>query len=118
MQRPIPLWIGGSVDASLRRVARLGNGWFPLDERPDDEAREKIERLRMYTVEAGRDPASVGIEALLSIAAVPRARWATFAEGWRAIGATHLAVSTIGAGFTTPQQHIDALQEAKEALGW
>lgn len=71
----------------------------------------------MYTVEAGRDPAAVGIEAHLSIAAVPRERWEKHVEGWRAIGATHLSVSTIGAGFTSPEQHIDALKGVREALG-
>ncbi|HEV2127583.1 MAG TPA: LLM class F420-dependent oxidoreductase [Thermomicrobiales bacterium] len=116
VQRPIPIWIGGRVEATLRRVARMGDGWFPLDEHPDDQAREKVERLRMYTVEAGRDPTAVGIEGFLSVSAVPRERWAKHAEGWRTIGATHLAVSTIGAGFASPQQHIDALQQVKEVL--
>jgi alkanesulfonate monooxygenase SsuD/methylene tetrahydromethanopterin reductase-like flavin-dependent oxidoreductase (luciferase family) len=26
VQRPIPLWLGGHAEASLRRVARLGDG--------------------------------------------------------------------------------------------
>jgi hypothetical protein len=76
-----------------------------------------VERLRRYAVEEGRDPAAVGIEGMLSIASVPRARWAEHAERWRAIGATHLAVSTIGAGFTSPREHIAALQQIKDVLG-
>ena len=116
VRRPIPIWIGGMAEATLKRVGRLGDGWFPLDVPPDDAARAMVERLRIYTDDAGRAPEAVGIEAFLSIGAVPRERWAAHAEAWRAIGATHLAVSTIGAGFTSPQAHIEALRRAKEAL--
>jgi len=117
IQRPIPLWIGGMADATLNRVSRLGDGWFPLDVPPDDAAQSMIERLRRYTVEAGRDPAAIGIEGMLSIATVPEMHWLSHLERWRAIGATHLAVSTIGAGFTSPQEHIDAFRLVKSRLG-
>ena len=30
IQRPIPIWFGGSADTVLKRVARLGDGWLPL----------------------------------------------------------------------------------------
>ena len=30
IQRPIPIWFGGTDDRALRRLARLGDGWFPL----------------------------------------------------------------------------------------
>ena len=30
IQRPIPIWFGGRAEQLLRRVARLGDGWFPL----------------------------------------------------------------------------------------
>src|SRR5205085_5010163 len=29
VRRSIPIWIGGSADAVLQRVARIGDGWFP-----------------------------------------------------------------------------------------
>ena len=29
VQRPIPIWIGGSADTTLKRVGRMGDGWFP-----------------------------------------------------------------------------------------
>jgi alkanesulfonate monooxygenase SsuD/methylene tetrahydromethanopterin reductase-like flavin-dependent oxidoreductase (luciferase family) len=45
----------------LCRTARLGYGWLPLGY-PDDEMRDAIDRLRLYTREAGRDPAQMGIE--------------------------------------------------------
>ena len=117
VRRPIPLWIGGMAEAALQRAGRLGDGWFPLDVPPDDAARGMVERLRGYAQAAGRTPDAVGVEAFLSIRAMPEERWAAHAAAWRAIGATHMGVSTIGAGCASPQAHIDALRRAKEALG-
>ena len=36
VQRPIPVWFGGMADPVLRRIARLGNGWFP-NGKPDEK---------------------------------------------------------------------------------
>lgn len=115
VQRPIPIWIGGQSDAALERAGRLADGWFP-QRPPDDEAHALVERLRAYTREAGRAPESVGIEARLGLSQ-PENTWATYADGWRALGATHLCVNTMGAGFASPQGHIDALRRAKDVLG-
>jgi probable F420-dependent oxidoreductase len=115
-QRPIPLWVGGMAEAALRRAGRLGDGWFPLDIPPDDTARGMIERVRGYAVEAGRPPDAVGVEAFLTLAKVPRERWAAHVDAWRDAGATHLSVSTIGAGFTSPENHIDAFRQAFEII--
>jgi probable F420-dependent oxidoreductase len=116
-QRPIPIWIGGHADAVLRRVARLGDGWLP-QRLPDATAREEVERLRGYIREAGRPESAVGIEARLSLVRVPdEAGWRSFAEGWQALGATYLTINTMGMGFTTVDQHLDALRRAKEVVG-
>lgn len=118
VQRPIPLWLGGSVDTVLQRVARIGDGWFPQAPNPQDErTRATIERLRRYVEEAGRPPEAVGIEARLTISNIPEEQWATYADGWRSLGATHLGVNTMGAGLTSPQAHIDTLRRVKERIG-
>jgi probable F420-dependent oxidoreductase len=117
VRRSIPIWLGGSVDATLRRAARLGDGWMPQLP-PDDRARDMVERLRAYAREAGRDPAALGIEARLSVAQVPdEADWTRFAEGWRALGATHLTVNTMGLGLASPDQHVATLRRVKDVLG-
>lgn len=37
VQRPhLPIWIGGDVEASLKRAARFGSGWWPFLSSPDD----------------------------------------------------------------------------------
>src|SRR5713226_5417876 len=45
VHRSIPIWMGGSADVLLRRVARLGDGWFPQG-KPDDQMRQILDRLR------------------------------------------------------------------------
>ena len=120
VQRPIPIWFGGSPSEQiLRRIARLGDGWMPQTPDPrKEEVRQIIERLRALTSEAGRPPEAMGIEARLSISMVSPDLWATYAEGWRALGATHLGINTMGAGLTSPQAHIDALRQVKDVLAF
>jgi probable F420-dependent oxidoreductase len=115
VQRPLPLWLGGGSEATLRRIARLGDGWFP-QMRPE-HAKEAVEKLHAYIREAGRDPKDVGIEARLSIGRKSPDEWARDVELWREAGATHLGVNTMNAGLTTPQEHIDAIRRVKETLG-
>jgi alkanesulfonate monooxygenase SsuD/methylene tetrahydromethanopterin reductase-like flavin-dependent oxidoreductase (luciferase family) len=55
---PIPVWVGGSSEAALRRAATLADGWMPLFV-PPAEYREAIERLGKEIDRAGRQADSV-----------------------------------------------------------
>jgi probable F420-dependent oxidoreductase len=114
-RRSIPVWLGGSADTLLRRAARLGDGWFPQGY-PDDQMGETLERLRGYTREAGRDPAALGIEARLTIRDTGLDEWVRQTEAWQKLGATHISINTMGAGFKSPDEHIDAIRRYKEAI--
>ncbi len=116
IQRPIPIWFGARVDAAIERAGRLGDGWMP-QRPPDDQARAMVDRLRAAAASAGRPADALGIEARLSIGEVPESDWAGFVAGWRALGATHLCVNTMGAGLRTPQAHIDTLRRVGEVIG-
>jgi probable F420-dependent oxidoreductase len=116
VQRPLPIWIGGYQDATLRRVARLADGWIPFLP-PDARARTMVEQLRRYADEAGRPAAAIGIEAQLSLGRVPESDWKRFVEGWRELGATHLCVNTMGMGLRSAGEHIEALRRAWELIG-
>lgn len=50
----IPIWLAGSVDNALRRVARLGDGWFPNPPSPKVLA-DLWTRLQTLAREMGRD---------------------------------------------------------------
>ena len=66
LQKPRPpIWIGGESTAALRRVARIGDGWYPVGNNPRDpldtparyaEARRRLDDL---VIKAGRDPGTV-----------------------------------------------------------
>jgi len=115
VQRPIPIWIGGYAEATLRRVGRIGDGWFPWRP-PNETMRAAVERLRGYAVEAGRDPNAIGLEPQLNVGLGSPEEWRSFVDGWRQLGASHLCLSTMNNGFTTPREHLTALTRAAAAL--
>ncbi|MCS7276294.1 MAG: LLM class flavin-dependent oxidoreductase [Dehalococcoidia bacterium] len=55
LQQPCPpIWVGGTSDAALRRVARLGDGWLASRITPAEVA-AALPRLWQYLEEAERD---------------------------------------------------------------
>src|SRR5215217_1029255 len=64
VQRPIPIWVGGSSDGAVTRAARLADGWMPIMA-PDQEAERKLALLRDEMRAHGRDAADVGLEGWL-----------------------------------------------------
>lgn len=112
--RPIPIWIGGSATATVLRVARIGDGWFP--QMTPEAAAPLLERMRIAAEEAGRDGAAIGIEARLNLSQTDESQWERHVQEWRDVGATHLSVNTMGNGYTTPTQHLDALRKVRGML--
>jgi probable F420-dependent oxidoreductase len=113
VQRPIPVWVGAQSPPGYRRAGRLADGWFPqMAPGPQlDEARRIVAEA---AAQAGRDPASLGMEG--------RLRWQHDQHGlaaamrqWQHAGATHLSVNTMGAGLQTVDDHLAALATAAEA---
>ncbi len=115
VQQPIPVWFGGAAPQTIRRVATMGDGWFPLF-RPDDRGRELIESMREQAADAGRGPDDIGVESWVSIRDSSEDDWKRTAEAWRELGATHISVNTMNAGLESPQAHIEAIQRFKEVI--
>ncbi|HEY7293578.1 MAG TPA: LLM class F420-dependent oxidoreductase, partial [Dehalococcoidia bacterium] len=67
--------------------------------------------------EAGRDPTGIGLDVGINAARGGPDDWAAQRDAWQKLGATHLTVGTMGATFTSPQQHIDAIIRCKQVLG-
>jgi alkanesulfonate monooxygenase SsuD/methylene tetrahydromethanopterin reductase-like flavin-dependent oxidoreductase (luciferase family) len=117
VQRPIPIWFGGTDERALRRLAKLGDGWFPLMN-PDDNCRAAIEKVRAYAREAGRDPSRIGIEGRISHGQNSEETWRRELEAWKNLGATHASFNTMKAGLSSPRAHLDAIRRfAKIAAG-
>ena len=116
VQRPIPLWFGAHSRRAYIRAGQLGDGWFPqVPPGPRlDEARSVVEQA---AADAGRDPAQLGMEGRISWGEGGAARLADQAGKWRDAGASHLSVSTMGAGLASVDDHLAALSAAAGALG-
>ena len=116
VQRPIPIWFGGGADRVVERIGRLGDGWFPQFQ-PDSAGQERIAWMREEVRAAGRDPDKVGIEGRLNIAGGNADSWAREAAAWAEAGATHISINTMRANLPSPEAHIKAIEEFKEAVG-
>ena len=57
-----------------------------------------------------------GIDPWISIAGLDKDEWRRRVEAWRTLGASHVAVDTMRAGFTSPQAHIAAIRSFREVL--
>jgi alkanesulfonate monooxygenase SsuD/methylene tetrahydromethanopterin reductase-like flavin-dependent oxidoreductase (luciferase family) len=58
---PVDVWIGGSVEASIDRAARLGDAWLAGPEFTRDEARRWVAFYSDRCVAYGRKPSAVAI---------------------------------------------------------
>ncbi len=108
VQRPIPVWFGASSDRAYERAGRLGDGWFPMMD-PGPGLDYALEHVTRAALSAGRDPECIGMEGRVSWTGDPDKAAADIAL-WRAAGASHLSVNTMGAGLATVDEHLTALE--------
>ena len=117
MQRPIPVWFGGGrSDGVLRRIARMGDGWFPQLQ-ADEQGRERMAAFRNFVAEAGRSQDDVGVDARVALSRGGVDGALRDADAWREMGASHVSFNTLRAGLASADEHIDALRRFKEAAG-
>jgi alkanesulfonate monooxygenase SsuD/methylene tetrahydromethanopterin reductase-like flavin-dependent oxidoreductase (luciferase family) len=66
---------------------------MPLAYPPGDEAKAAFATLHRYAEEAGRDPATIGIDTRVSAGAGTESEWREQVRFWRSIGVTHLTLA-------------------------
>jgi len=107
IQRPIPLWMGGQSPVVLRRVGRMGDGWFPFYPYFSEEViRADLASIHASARAAGRDPAAIGLEGAIyfdskRFAMLPGGRLpprtldecVEYASQWQRMGATRYWVT-------------------------
>jgi probable F420-dependent oxidoreductase len=114
-QQPIPVWFGAASPPAYRRAGRLADGWFPQVP-PGHGLEEARAMVHEAAVEAGRDPAALGMEGRVSWGEGGAQKLAEQIRKWSDAGATHLSINTMGAGLASVDQHLDALGSAIEAV--
>jgi probable F420-dependent oxidoreductase len=97
----IPIILGGESDASLRRIARMGDGWLGLNV-PVEQAHDRIAMLKRLTREQDRDP-----EALRIMCPIFETTRLDTLERYRDAGATEYYLLASGAE-TIDEQSLDA----------
>jgi alkanesulfonate monooxygenase SsuD/methylene tetrahydromethanopterin reductase-like flavin-dependent oxidoreductase (luciferase family) len=107
-RRRIPIWIGGSADLVLDRIGRIGDGWLGWSE-------AGMARIHTAARSAGRHPAEISIATSVSMGGLSVEEQLEQVERRRQGGATHCSMTTMNAGFTSVQQHINAVREFREA---
>jgi probable F420-dependent oxidoreductase len=94
----LPIWIGGGSEAAYRRVGRLGDGWLASRVTDAAGARQAIEAIHRHAEEAGRDPATIGLQSM--VAPPPRdAAGKTFYADHDAVVARVAALKAMGFGW-------------------
>jgi len=122
IQRPIPLWIGCNSEVAFRRAGGLGDGWISdkLVPGPELQAAKKI--VELGAVEAGRDPATLGMQGRVRLVDSdwPNSGFSGLIEQideWRSAGATHVAIDTMGAQVGPAEAHLEVLSTCADMLG-
>ena len=63
----LPIWIGGTSNAALRRVAELGDGWLATAIEDVDVAKSFIQRIHEHAESIGRNPNDIGMQMMLDV---------------------------------------------------
>ena len=63
--KDLPIWIGGSGAAALRRVGQLGDGWLAMSGLSNEQLNEAKEKIVQHAEKAGRDPSKLGWQMML-----------------------------------------------------
>lgn len=113
--QPIPLWMGGGAeDALLRRYAKYADGWLPLL-MPGVDVEAAIGKLRGFLQEAGRDPASFGLDVRVNVEGTTPADWVAGVKRWQGLGATNIALMGAAPG-KTPMENLAHYSEALKVI--
>lgn len=112
---PLDIWIGGKSDAILKRVVRLGDGWFPALTSPDEFKRD-MDKLIAFGEEAGRtiNPREAGVLLLTHVEHDKKAAWEKVAPSLRGLNMPPEEVAArciVG----PPEECVERLQHFVEA---
>lgn len=114
-QKPVPIWFGGYADVVLKRVARMGDGWFPGFS-DVEEAKPALDRLASYVEGQGRRWEDIGIEVRLRYGDGDLDELGAQIEAWFRLGISHLSVNTMRSGLVGQEAHLEAVERFARLL--
>lgn len=107
VQRPHPpIIVGGISKAAMRRVARLGNGWFCVAKEPDEFA-ESVSALHEICVEEERLPGDIRLVASPPSGKAPL----DVIKAYRDAGADQVVLALAGRGLDRFLSRLDEMAE-------
>ena len=124
----LPIWIGGTADAALRRTGELGDGWLATSQISDERAKKSIATILQYAQAAGRDTSTIGFQMMLDTPPrddagkgfyADKDRVFAAAERIQGLGFEWLAVNMTAmfqAGARTVEELTDNIAELHDAL--
>jgi probable F420-dependent oxidoreductase len=123
VQRPIPIWMGGGyqardrkiIEPALRRIAAVADGWF-THLPPNEDGRAGMETFRRFVQEAGRDAATMPVEGRIPAARGGPDEWKRGIEAFRDMGMTSVELTTMGAGYRSVDDHLEALRRFRSLV--
>jgi len=119
VQQSIPIWFGGYTNATLRRVAQIGDGWLAYNTQLE-RAKTKIALLHNYLKEVGRKPEDIGIGFCLVEPDADKDfdtdEYVKYVQNWKNAGATHCDVEFFINAEKPINVHIKALQRFKDEV--
>jgi probable F420-dependent oxidoreductase len=113
--RSIPIWLGGSSEATFDRAARLADGFMFIGGAIDRTV-EVWKQLRERVLDHGRSIEDFGADYLARAQDGGVDELAGVVDAWREAGGTHVSIATMALGFTSADSHIDYLSSVADAL--
>ena len=102
----VPLWFGGHAPATLKRIAKYGDGWMYLNHGPGDEAVREFDALRAEWRTAGRS-GEPGVSVRLSAGSGTPEEWRRDIRFWQDAGVGYFTLHNAfnRSGFTRIEGH-------------
>jgi len=85
--------------------------------RPGDDLQRALDVIGAAARDAGRDPATIGMEGRVQFDGTDPDRFVRQIDRWRDAGASHVSIDTMRAGRSTVAGHLELLGRAAELLG-
>lgn len=112
----IPIWFGGHHENTLRRIAKMGDGWMPNYRKAADVA-PMLDKLDTFLEKEKRSRSDLGLEVRLQYGEGQPEPWKQTMQEWSVLGATHASINTMSYGFDTAKKHIKAITYFATEMG-